>query len=79
MRRPWMLFVIAIGVFAAAFVARHALLPNVVIQILGTGDFARFIRKTEVKRVMVAGPFVAFATAQDWTRKFGYLQKGKTE
>lgn len=47
----------AIGFFGAL----GALLPNVVIQILGTGDFARFIRKTEVKRAMVAGPFVVIA------------------
>jgi purine-cytosine permease-like protein len=47
----------AIGFFGAL----GALMPNVVIQILGTGDFARFIRKTEVKRAMVAGPFVVIA------------------
>jgi purine-cytosine permease-like protein len=47
----------ALGFFGAL----GALLPNVVIQILGTGDFARFIRKTEVKRAMVAGPFVVIA------------------
>jgi purine-cytosine permease-like protein len=47
----------AIGFFGAL----GALLPNVVIQILGTGDFARFIRKTEVKKAMVAGPFVVIA------------------
>jgi purine-cytosine permease-like protein len=41
--------------------ALGALLPNVVIQILGTGDFSRFIRKTEVKRAMVVGPFVVIA------------------
>jgi purine-cytosine permease-like protein len=47
----------AIGFFGAL----GALLPNVVIQVLGTGDFARFIRKTEVKRAMIAGPFVVIA------------------
>jgi purine-cytosine permease-like protein len=47
----------ALGFFGAL----GALLPNVVIQILGTGDFARFIRKTEVKRAMVVGPFVVIA------------------
>jgi purine-cytosine permease-like protein len=47
----------AIGFFGAL----GALMPNVVIQILGTGDFARFIRKTEVKQAMVAGPFVVIA------------------
>jgi purine-cytosine permease-like protein len=41
--------------------ALGALLPNVVIQILGTGDFSRFIRKTEVRRAMVVGPFVVIA------------------
>ncbi|MGH3171326.1 MAG: purine-cytosine permease family protein [Trebonia sp.] len=50
------------GITAIGFLgALGALLPNVVIQILGTGDFARFIRKTEVKRAMVAGPFVVIA------------------
>lgn len=43
---------------AGFFGALGALLPNVVIQILGTGDFSRFIRKTEVRRAMVVGPFV---------------------
>ncbi|WP_169736801.1 purine-cytosine permease family protein [Pseudonocardia spinosispora] len=38
-----------------------ALLPNVVIQILGTGDFSRFIRKAEVKKAMLAGPAVVIA------------------
>jgi purine-cytosine permease-like protein len=38
--------------------ALGALLPNVVIQILGTGDFARFVRKTDVKRAMWMGPFM---------------------
>jgi purine-cytosine permease-like protein len=47
----------AIGFFGAL----GALLPNVVIQILGTGDFARFIRKTEVRQAMIAGPFVVIA------------------
>jgi purine-cytosine permease-like protein len=47
----------AIGFFGAL----GALLPNVVIQVLGTGDFARFIRKTEVKKAMIAGPFVVIA------------------
>lgn len=46
---------------AGFFGALRALLPNVVIQILGTGDFSRFIRKTEVKRAMVVGPFVVIA------------------
>jgi purine-cytosine permease-like protein len=41
--------------------ALGALLPNVVIQILGTGDFSRFIRKTEVRRAMIVGPFVVIA------------------
>lgn len=41
--------------------ALGALLPNVVIQVLGTGDFSRFIRKTEVRRAMVVGPFVVIA------------------
>ncbi|MGP4014822.1 purine-cytosine permease family protein [Saccharopolyspora sp. 5N708] len=41
--------------------ALGALLPNVVIQVLGTGDFSRFIRKSEVKRAMVVGPFVVIA------------------
>jgi purine-cytosine permease-like protein len=47
----------AVGFFGAL----GALLPNVVIQILGTGDFSRFIRKTEVKRAMIVGPFVVIA------------------
>jgi purine-cytosine permease-like protein len=38
-----------------------ALLPNVVIQILGTGDFSRFIRKAEVRKAMLAGPAVVIA------------------
>jgi purine-cytosine permease-like protein len=50
------------GFSAVGFLgALGALLPNVVIQILGTGDFSRFIRKTEVKRAMVVGPFVVIA------------------
>jgi purine-cytosine permease-like protein len=46
---------------AGVFGALGALLPNVVIQVLGTGDFSRFIRKTEVRRAMVVGPFVVIA------------------
>jgi purine-cytosine permease-like protein len=37
------------------------ILPNVVIQILGTGDFSRFIRKTEVRKAMIAGPTMVIA------------------
>ena len=47
----------AIGFFGSL----GALLPNVVIQILGTGDFSRFIRKTEVRKAMLAGPAVVIA------------------
>jgi purine-cytosine permease-like protein len=37
------------------------ILPNVVIQILGTGDFYRFIRKTEVRKAMIVGPTMVIA------------------
>ena len=47
----------AVGFFGSL----GALLPNVVIQVLGTGDFSRFIRKTEVRKAMVAGPLVVIA------------------
>jgi purine-cytosine permease-like protein len=46
---------------AAFFGSLGALLPNVVIQILGTGDFSRFIRKVEVRKAMLAGPAVVIA------------------
>lgn len=46
---------VSIGTLAGAF---GALLPNVVIQVLGTGDYARFVRRDQVGRAMVMGPFM---------------------
>ena len=43
---------------AGFFGALGALLPNVVIQILGTGDYARFVRRAELGRALWQGPLV---------------------
>jgi purine-cytosine permease-like protein len=43
---------------AGFFGALGALLPNVVIQILGTGDYARFVRRSELRAAMWQGPLV---------------------